>query len=140
VRFTEQQRELLKALSSIQDAQERFTYIIERGRRQPSLEPQFKTDAFRVEGCLSKLWLVPDVREGKCFFRADSDSLIVRSVAALLCDLCSGHTAEEILSSKPSVLGQIGINQHLTPNRRNALSRLWEKIQEFARAEGTVER
>lgn len=133
--FTLEQRNLIAALSQMRNAQERLNYLVERGRRDPPLEAVFKTDAFRVEGCLSKLWLVGSLREGRCYFQADSDSQIVRSVARLLCELCSGHTPKEILAGDLSSLNSIGIEQLLTPNRRNTLSRLWERIQDFARSQ-----
>lgn len=129
----EKKEQLLRALSRIKDPQERFAYVVELGKRQPGLDPAFKTEAHRVEGCLAKLWLVAEFREGKCYFRADGDSLIVKAIASLLCDFYSGHPPDEILATDPEFLGSVGVTQHLSPNRRNALSRVWERIREFAR-------
>lgn len=85
-----------------------------------------------MPGCLANLWLVAETREGRCHFQCDSDSQIVRAVAGLLCDFYSGHTPAEILALEPDFLEQVGINQHLTANRRNVLSRVWERIRGFA--------
>jgi cysteine desulfuration protein SufE len=130
----QKQRELLAKLAAIQNAQERFSFIVEQGKRQPALDASLKTDVHRVEGCLSKLWLTSEFKDGKCYFQADADSVIVKSMAAMLCDFYSSHRPEEIVSIDPSFLGQVGITQHLTPNRRNALSRVWDKIRDFAAA------
>ena len=128
----EKRDELIGRLSAITSFHDRFAHVIEQGKRRPALEPALKTDLHKVEGCLSNLWFVPEFKEGKCFFRVDADSLIVKSIAALLCDLYSGFGPEEILSLDPSFLADVGITQHLSPNRRNSLSRVWEKIRAFA--------
>jgi cysteine desulfuration protein SufE len=98
------------------------------------LAPEFKTDAFRVEGCLAKVWFVPEFSGGRCQFRADSDSAIVKGIAVLLCDFYSGRTPEEIAQTSPAFLEELGITQHLTPNRRNSLGAIWRKMQDFARS------
>jgi cysteine desulfuration protein SufE len=130
--LVEKKQKLLATLSQIKDAQERFAYVVERGRSQPLLEESLRTDEFRVEGCLAKLWIVPECKNGKCYFRTDSDSAIMKGVAAVLCEFYSGQTPEEIVSIDPSFLSQVGITQHLTPNRRNGLARVWERIRAFA--------
>src|SRR5687768_15188136 len=116
----EKREKLLRTLAGVKNAQERFAYVVQTGRDR-SLSPEFKTDAYRVEGCLAKLWFVPEFKDGKCFFRADSDSAIVKGIATLLCDFYSDHTPEEIVAIDPTFLETVGITQHLTQNRRNSL-------------------
>ena len=130
----QKQRELTAALKTLKTAQERLGFVVNRGKEAPPLDSEFKTDAFRVEGCLAKVWFVPEFTEGRCRFRVDSESAIVKGIAVLLCDLCADQTPEEILRSSPAFLEELGITQHLTPNRRNSLGKIWEKIQAFARA------
>jgi cysteine desulfuration protein SufE len=72
---------------------------------------------------------VAETREGRCQFQCDSDSHIVRAVAGLLCEFYSGATPAEILAQPPDFLEQVGINQHLTANRRNVLSRVWGRVK-----------
>lgn len=105
---------------------------MEQARQRPAFAVELKTEANRVPGCLANLWLVAESREGRCHFQCDSDSQIVRAVAGLLCDFYSGQTPKEILAMEPGFLEQVGINQHLTANRRNVLSRVWERIRGFA--------
>jgi cysteine desulfuration protein SufE len=130
--LADKKQALLENLSRIRDAQERFAYVVECGRRHPPLAESCKTDEFRVEGCLAKLWLVPAFKDGKCFFKTDSDSAIMKGIAVMLCDFYSGQTPEEIPTTDPSFLKEVGITQHLTPNRRNGLARIWERIRDFA--------
>jgi cysteine desulfuration protein SufE len=89
-------------------------------------------DAHLVPGCLARLWLIAQFREGRCFFGCDSDSLVVKAIAGLLCDFYSDQAPGEILAHDPRFLAPLGITQHLTPNRRNALSKVWDRIRGFA--------
>jgi len=130
--LAEKRDELVDDLSIIEDPQERFAYIIDNARSLPGLEDAFKVEAFRVEGCQSQLWLAPSFRDGKCFFGTDSDAVITKGVAGLLTELYSGFPPEDILEVPPDFLAEVGITQHLTPNRRNGLSNVWNKIKAFA--------
>jgi cysteine desulfuration protein SufE len=128
----EKKRELIDDLSLLPSAQDRLMYIIDSAKKTPNLPAELRTDAYRVEGCLSNLWFIPEFRDGLCFFRVDGDSHIVRGIAVLLANYYSGHKPEEILRQDPAFLTEVGITQHLSPNRRNGLSRLWDKIRDFA--------
>ena len=128
---------LLARLGGFRHPQERLQWLVEQARLRPALAVELKTDAHRVPGCLANLWLVAESREGRCNYQCDSDSQIVRAVAGLLCDFYSGQTPEEILALEPGFLEQVGINQHLTANRRNVLSRVRERIRSFAESART---
>jgi cysteine desulfuration protein SufE len=131
--MAEKQRQLTAALGAMKTAQDRLGYVVGLGRKAAALEAEFKTDAFRVEGCLAKVWFVPEFSGGVCQFKADSDSAIVKGIAVLLCDFYSGSSPEELAQTSPGFLEELGITQHLTPNRRNSLGKIWQKMQAFAR-------
>lgn len=124
--------ELLAQLGGFRHPQERLQWLVEQARLRPALAPELRAEAHRVPGCLANLWLVIEWREGRCWLQCDSDSQIVRAVAGLLCEFYSGQTPAEILAMEPGFLEPVGINQHLTANRRNVLSRVWERIRTFA--------
>jgi cysteine desulfuration protein SufE len=130
--LTEKKQALIEDFQLLPSAQDRLMYVVDKAKRMPPLPPEFKTEQYRVEGCLSNLWFVPEVREGKCYFRTDGDSHVVKAIAGLLSEFYSGAGPREILENDPSFLGEVGITQHLSPNRRNGLSRLWDKIRTFA--------
>lgn len=130
--LSDRKADLVETLGMIDDPQERFAFIIDNARALPPLEAEYKIDAFRIEGCQSQLWLVPHYEGGKCFFRSDSDALITRGIAGMLAQLYSDATPEEILANEPTFLAEVGITDHLTPNRRNGLSNVWKKIQAYA--------
>lgn len=131
--LAQKQAALAAELAAFPNVQQRLAWLIGQARRRPLLPAEWRTDAHRVPGCLSRLWFVAEFRAGRCHFQAESDSLIVKSIAGLLCEFYSGHAPEEILAHDPGFLGQFGLSQHITPNRRNALSRVWESIRAFAR-------
>ncbi len=124
----------LAQLAARPNRQDRLNWLVEHARSRQPLPPELKTERQRVDGCLARLWLVTEYREGRCWFRCDSESLIVKAVAGCLCDYFSGLTPAEIAASGLAPLQQAGLDDHLTPNRRDALSRVWERIQHFARA------
>jgi cysteine desulfuration protein SufE len=124
--------ELMDDLSLLPSAQDRLMYVVDKSKKTPHLPPELRTEATRVEGCLSNLWFIPEFRGGNCYFRVDADSQIVRGLALLLAEFYSGHPPKEILTNDPAFLSEVGITQHLSPNRRNGLSRLWDKIRGFA--------
>lgn len=115
-----------------EDHFERFAYIIDRAKRHERVGDAFKIEAFQVEGCLSRLWVVPEFRDGKCYFRADSDAAITKGTAALLCELYSGETPEDVIALEPDFLAEVGVTQHLSPNRRNGLTNVRKRIKAYA--------
>lgn len=130
----EKQQALLDELMRRADAQSRLALVLERGRRLPPLPENQRVPEHLVPGCLSKLWLVMEFKDGCCHFTCDSDSAVVKGIAGLLGEFYSGHTPEEILAHDAAFLARAGITQHLTANRRNGLARVQEMIRNFASA------
>ncbi|MGF1452433.1 MAG: SufE family protein [Opitutales bacterium] len=124
--------ELVDELSVMEDPQERFGYLIDCAREKPPLPDELKTEPFRIPGCQSQLWLAPSFKDGRCYFAVDSDAVITKGVAGLLAELYSDAPPAEILQHEPDFLAQVGITQHLSPNRRNGLSNVWARIKSFA--------
>src|SRR5215831_13642629 len=129
--LAEKQQQLAAQLSALKNGQDRLALLVTQAKERPPRPHEFRTKENLIPGCLAKLWLTTEFRDHKCFFTCDSDSLIVKAIAGMLCDLYSGQTPAEILAHNPDFLAPLGITQHLTPNRRNALSRVWERIKHF---------
>jgi cysteine desulfuration protein SufE len=125
---------LTEEITLIPDAYERLGHIVERGKNAEGLPEDLRIDSFKIEGCMSQLWVVPEFKDGLCYFKSESDSAIVKGIAALLCDFYSAAKPEEIIETDAEFLGEVGITQHLSPNRRNGLSRIVESIQRFAKS------
>jgi cysteine desulfuration protein SufE len=137
VTLEEKRRRLIESLLRTRDERERMARIVHLGRARPGFDASRRIDSHLVPGCLARLWFVARFDGGRAHFEADSDSAIVKGIAGLLCDFYSGHTAAEILAVDPSFLAEAGITQHLTPNRRNGLARLWEFMRAACEAELT---
>ncbi|HAY74143.1 MAG TPA: Fe-S metabolism protein SufE [Opitutae bacterium] len=124
--------QLVEELIPFEDHLERLTYVIDRAKDLPGLEDAYKIDTFLIKGCVSQLWIFPSFSDGKCNFQADSEASITKGTASLLCELYSGETPEDVLRLEPDFLGEVGITQHLSPNRRNGLTGVREKIKAYA--------
>ena len=124
--------QLLADLYLWPDAQARLEYLMDLARDRTPLPVEFQTDEYRLEGCISNLWIRPELRDGRCWFPCAADSLVVNSIAGLLCDFYSDATPADILALDPSFLKEAGITQHLSSNRRNALTRVWGLIKTYA--------
>lgn len=132
-----QRREALVAeLEPFGDHHERFQYVIDRAKSVPALPPDFRLDAFLVEGCTSNLWLIPTLDAGACRFRCDADSLITKGIASLVCEFYDGASPADVAATDADFLSAVGITQHLSPNRRNGLTNLVGKIRAFGRIAG----
>ncbi|RMF75321.1 MAG: SufE family protein [Alphaproteobacteria bacterium] len=126
-------RETFALLDSWED---RFAYLIELGRKLPSLPPDAYTDAFRVKGCTSKVWLVPErLDDGRLVFRGDSDAHLVKGLVALMLLIFSGrHPAEILATDAKAILAELDLEQHLSPMRANGLNAMLKRIRELAAA------
>ena len=132
--LAEKQNDLVEEINLIPDAYERLGHIVELGKKAEGLPEDLRIDSFKIEGCMSQLWAVPEFKDGLCYFRSESDSAIVKGIASLLCTFYSEATPEDIIANDASFLGEVGITQHLSPNRRNGLSRIVESVQRFAQS------
>jgi cysteine desulfuration protein SufE len=93
-----------------------------------------RDDAHRVPGCVSVVWLIGELRDGRCFFRSDADSPMVRGLVAFLCDFFSDTPAAELGGCDLDPLQALELTDHLSPTRRNGLASARAAILAFARA------
>ena len=132
VSIEDKRDQLVEELIPFEDHLERLTYVIDRAKDNPGLDEEYKIDTFLIKGCVSQLWIFPSFVDGKCHYQADSEASITKGTASLLCDLYSGENPADIISLEPDFLSDVGITQHLSPNRRNGLTGVREKIKAYA--------
>jgi cysteine desulfuration protein SufE len=133
VTLAEKQLQLADTLAVIPDLQERLAVVVDRAKKLPPLAPAERTDAHRVRGCVSLVHLVGELDAGgRCHFRCDADSPLVRGLVALLCDFFSGAMPAEIVASDADPLETLGLARHLSPTRRNGLASTRAAIRAFA--------
>jgi cysteine desulfuration protein SufE len=131
--------EIVENFSVLDDWDDRYRYLIELGRQLPPLAQSAYTEANKVQGCASQVWLETDVRPNGAAgpvitFVGDSDAHIVRGLIAILLALFSGRTAKDILNTDAfAVFEKIGLREHLTPQRSNGFRSMVERIRSQAR-------
>ena len=129
---------LVEDFGLLEDWEDRYRYVIELGRSLPELSAAERTEANKVRGCASQVWLVSEPAgngERVLSFRGDSDAHIVRGLIAILLKLYSGRPAREIVETDPeSVFGKIGLREHLTSQRSNGLSSMLGRIRSDAQS------
>lgn len=130
----EKKQRIVDEMGLLPDRFERFQYIVDIGKEVEPLAAELRTDTFRVEGCQSQLWLVPEQHDGRCHFQADSDSAIVKGIANLICQYYSGELPQDIIEGSTDFLIEVGVDQHLSSNRRNGLGKVDERIKRFAQS------
>lgn len=122
----------------LDDWEDRYRYVIDLGASLPTFPEESRIDANKVPGCVSQVWLTTDVGDGAdpvISFRGDSDAHIVRGLVAIMLALFSGHRASEIAATDAEAeLKQLGLNEHLTPQRSNGLRSMVRRIKHDAEA------
>ena len=128
-------RELEEEFALLEDWRDKVEYIIELGRDLPPLPDALKTEASKVRGCQSQVWLVAEPEAGgRLHLRADSDAVLVKGLILLLLRLYDRRTPAEILANPPDVLERIGLAKLLTPGRSNGLYAMVGRIRGIAEA------
>jgi cysteine desulfuration protein SufE len=126
---------ILDDFAVIDDWDERYRYIIELGRKMVPFPDAARTDAVKVRGCASQVWLISTREGGKLMFIGDSDAHIVRGLIAIVLALYNDKTPEEILGiDAKATLHQLGLDTHLSQQRSNGLFAMVERIRADARA------
>lgn len=134
--------ELLKEFQELEDWEERYDYLIDLGKQLPELPPELKTPDHIVKGCMSTVWLatslVSNGSEKRVLIEADSDALIVKGLIVVLLAVFNRRTPEEILKlDENQCFAQLGLNQHLSPQRRNGLFAMVKRVKQLALEQAT---
>jgi cysteine desulfuration protein SufE len=128
--------ELADNFALFDDWEDRYRYLIDLGRKLPAFPDDCRTEANKVRGCMSQVWMVPGHPAndaGKFAFAADSDAHIVKGLIAVLGTLFSGKSAAEIAAvDTEACFKRLGLDQHLSPTRRNGFVAMVGKIKEYA--------
>jgi cysteine desulfuration protein SufE len=128
----EAQQSIAEEFSFFGDWSERYQYLIDLGKQLPPFPEEWKTEAHRVHGCQSMIWLVPGGDATNMHFEAISDSAIVSGLIALVLRVYSNRPAQEILATEPQFIDTIGLAKHLSPTRSNGLAATLAKLKDYA--------
>ena len=128
------QRAIAEEFAFFGDWSERYQYLIDLGRKLPPFPEQWKTEAHRLHGCQSIVWIVAEGDAQRLDFHAISDSAIVSGLIFLALRVYSGRPAAEIVATDPGYINAIGLAKHLSPTRSNGLAALIAFIRDRAAA------
>lgn len=131
----ERQQILIDDFAKIPDWEERYRRIIELGKNLPNMDETLKTEANKVKGCQSQVWLHASLNaQGLVVFTGDSDAVLVKGLVALLLQVYSNSAPQDILSTPPEFLKKLGFEGNLSPSRANGLNSMLKQIQLIATA------
>src|ERR1035437_9836124 len=128
------EKEIAEEFSLFDSWDDKYEYIIDLGKKLPPLEDQHKIDENRVRGCQSTVWLVAGYRDGKVFYKAESDAVIVKGLISMLIRVLSGQSPDNIIQAKLNFIQQIGMTTHLAQTRSNGLLAMVKQMKNFALA------
>lgn len=132
--INEVQDEVVEEFADLTDWMDKYQLLIDIGNEQQPLDERYKVENNLIDGCQSRVWLQADYRDGRIYFAAESDALIVKGIIALLIRVLSGHTPDEILSADLYFIDRIGLKEHLSPTRSNGLLAMVKQMRVYALA------
>lgn len=128
----ERQEELIEEFSMFDDWMDKYEYLISLGKELPLIDEEKKVDENLIRGCQSKVWLDAEMKNGKLIYKADSDAIITKGIIALMVRVLSNAEPREILESELFFIDEIGLKEHLSPNRSNGLLSMLKQMKLYA--------
>ncbi|MDE3124283.1 MAG: SufE family protein [Bacteroidota bacterium] len=132
--IAEREAAIVEAFALLDTWEEKYEYIIDLGKQLPPLEEKYKVADNIIKGCQSTVWLVASFSDGKVYFKADSDAVIVKGLVSLLIQVLSGLSPDEILQAQLGFLQEIGMMSHLAQTRSNGLRAMIQQMKHYALA------
>ena len=113
---------------------DRYDYLIGLSESLPVIDPAHKTEQYIIEGCQSRVWIDAELCDGKVYYHADSDAIIVKGIVALLIRALGGRTPQEVLDTELYFIEAIGLKENLSPTRGNGVAATIKQMRMFALA------
>lgn len=130
----EVQDQIIEEFALFDDWNDKYEYIIDMGKKLPPLDEKYKTEANKIKGCQSNVWLHATKQEGKIHFEADSDAVIVKGLVSMLIRVLSDRTPDEIVNTDLYFIDQIGMTKHLAQTRSNGLLSMVKQMKFYGLA------
>ena len=124
---------IIEDITAFDDWMDRYAYIIDLGNSLKPIAEEKKTPQNLIEGCQSRVWLDAELKpDGRLYFEADSDAIIVKGIIAMLLQVLSGQRPADILAADLYFIDRIGLSSHLSPTRSNGLLAMVKQIKAYA--------
>ena len=125
--------ELIDNFSYLDNWEDRYSYLIDLGNELENLPTEYKTPEWKVHGCQSQVWLVPQFQNGKLHFLGDSDAILVRGLISIVLMIYNDKSPSEIKNiAIEDIFAKLGLAENLSPSRRNGLMSMVSKIKFYA--------
>ena len=121
-----------KTLALFPNPQEKYQYLIEQAKKSEEFPTELRIDEFKVNGCQSQVWLVPEEKDSKLYFKSDSDALIAKGLVTLIASIYSDETPIDIANSEIDLMEEFELGVILSPARRNGAFSMLKTIREFS--------
>ncbi len=128
------QEEIIEEFSMFDDWLDKYDYLISLSESLPVIAQEHKTDDYIIEGCQSRVWVDARVEDGKIFYSADSDAIIIKGLLALLIRAMAGRTPQEVVDMELYFIDAIGLKENLSPTRGNGLVATIKQMRLYALA------
>jgi len=128
------EKEIVEEFSLFDSWDDKYEYIIDLGKKLPPLDPKYKIDENKVRGCQSTVYLIADHKDGKVFYKAESDAVIVKGLISMLIRVLSGQKPDDIMNAPLNFIREIGMMTHLAQTRSNGLLAMVKQMKNYALA------
>ncbi len=128
------QEEIIEEFSMFDDWLDRYDYLISLSESLLVIAPEHKTDEYIIEGCQSRVWVDARLEDGKIYYSADSDAIIIKGLLALLIRAMGGRTPQEVVDTDLYFIDAIGLKENLSPTRGNGLLATIKQMRLYALA------
>lgn len=125
----ETQEQIVEEFELFEEWDEKYSYIIDMGKKLTPLPAQYKTSDNIIKGCQSTVWLASEMQNGKVVFFAESDAVIVKGLVSLLIRVFSNQAPLDIVNNEPYFIDKIGMKQHLSMTRSNGLASMVKQMK-----------
>ena len=124
--------EISETFELLDDWEEKYRYIIELGRNYDALDETLRTDTLKIDGCVSQVWLLPKMKNGKFYFEGASDAIIVSGLVSILSALYNGEEINKAIKiNAMDEFDNLGLGANLSTQRSNGLSSMIKNIQTY---------
>lgn len=127
------QFQIIEEFASMREWFEKYEKLIDFGKKMPPMEEHYKTEANLMSGCQSSVWITSRLENNKVIYQADSDTLIIRGIIAILLKVVNYQSPEDIYSMDLRFLDDIGLSSNLSPSRANGLASIVNYIKDCAK-------
>lgn len=130
--INEIQDQIIADFNQFDDWMDKYALLIDLGNSLEPFDEKYKIPQNIIEGCQSRVWLNAELVDGKVIYEGESDAILVKGIVALLLQVLSGQTPDDIVNAELYFIDKIGLKEHLSPTRSNGLLAMVKQMKMYA--------